>query len=349
MPKSKLSGFDNLAGTASVFETFIPGSTAPDSAGSAAPEILLSQIEDFPNHPFLVTDNEEMERLVASIAANGLLQPILVRNITSPNAAPGEERYQLIAGHRRKRACEKLGIDKIPAQVLDVTFEAATVIMADTNFAAREKILPSEKAKAYKMLYEAKGGSRQGQRTDLTSVALQQKLKGITTRQKIAEDATYGDGEYKTRQYLRLNYLNPELLQMVDNAYLGLGKRPPLDGKNAIQLRAAVELSYLDAAAQKLVAAELLVAKGNPNFAQTKLLREEFSKTGELTARLVTAILNSEKGNEKASYRVPESAVAPYIPKKFADKGMTAQQFIIDAVKFYHEHNFKEQQAEFTP
>lgn len=177
--------------------------------------IPISSIDDFPNHPFQVRDDEEMELLANSISSNGVLNPVILR-------ANGE-RFEIIAGHRRKYACAKIGVAEVPAIVREMTREEAIVEMVDSNL-HREHILPSEKAKAYKMKMDAM--KSQGKRNDLTSTPLVSKFR---TDEAIGEES--GESREQVRRYIRLNELVPELLKMVD--------------EGRIALRPAVELSYL--------------------------------------------------------------------------------------------------------
>lgn len=186
--------------------------------------IPLSQITDFPDHPYQVRDDDSMNELVESIKEQGLIQPILVRPVENG-------RYEMVSGHRRKRAFELAGIDKIPARVKELSRDEAILAMVDSNL-QREVILPSEKAKAYKMRLEAM--KRQGQRTDLTSVPSAQKLSGKTSRELLGEQV--GESQDQIRRYIRLNNLIPQILDLVD------------EGK--IAMRPAVEISFLPEEAQ---------------------------------------------------------------------------------------------------
>lgn len=171
--------------------------------------VPIQYVDDFPDHPFLVKDDESMEQLVNSIRMNGVLNPVIARK-------KDDERYELISGHRRKHACKILELDHIPIIVSEMSRDDAVIEMVDSNL-QREVILPSEKARAYKMKMDAM--KRQGKRTDLTSVPLAQKL-GQTTRDKVAEEA--GESPDQVRRYVRLNELTPELLEFVDEGKIGL-------------------------------------------------------------------------------------------------------------------------------
>lgn len=246
--------------------------------------IPLSAIDDAPDHPFQVRDDEEMRELIESISTFGVINPIIVRK--SDN-----ERYELISGHRRKYACSKLGIDTLPAIVRDLTREEAIIFMVDSNL-QREHILPSERAKAYKMKLEAL--KRQGQRTDLTSVPLAQK-SGKTSREIVGEQS--GESPDQVRRYIRLNNLIPELLEDVD-----IGK---------IAFRPAVELSYLEEEEQKDLSYYIDECEATPSLAQA-IEMKKLSQNGVLTEERIQAILNEEKPNQKVKVKVPMERIEKY-------------------------------------
>lgn len=190
-----------------------------DAKLSKIKDIPISEIDDFPDHPFKVRDDEDMMQLVESIKERGVITPATVR-------LKDDGRFELVSGHRRKRACELAGMDTLRCEVVDLTRDEATILMVESNY-QRSQILPSEKAFAYKMRLEAMK-RQQGQRTDLTSVPLGQKLENKTTREVIAAES--GDSNTQIQRYIRLTNLVPELLECVD------------DGR--MKMRPAVELSY---------------------------------------------------------------------------------------------------------
>ena len=200
-----------------------------DAKLSKIRDIPLELIDDFPDHPFKVRDDEDMIQLVESVKERGVITPATVRQ-------KEDGRYELISGHRRKRACELAGFEAPLCEVVDLDRDAATVLMVESNY-QRSQILPSEKAFAYKMRLEAM--KRQGQRTDLTSVPVAQKSK--TAREELGEQV--GESQDQIRRYIRLTNLVPELLDLVD------------EGK--IKMRPAVELSYLDEDSQRAVVDEI--------------------------------------------------------------------------------------------
>lgn len=247
--------------------------------------IPLSAIDDAPDHPFGVRDDEEMAELVESISTFGVINPVIVRK--------GEgERYELISGHRRKHACAKLGIDTLPVIVRDLSREEAIIFMVDSNL-QREHILPSERAKAYKMKMDAL--KRQGMRTDLTSSPLGRKSVENETAAIIG--GASGDSRNNVYRYVRLNNLIPELLEDVD-----MGK---------IAFRPAVELSYLDAEEQKDLSYYIDEGEATPSLAQA-IQMKKLSQAGVLTEERIEAILSEEKPNQKPKIKVPMERIQKY-------------------------------------
>ena len=247
--------------------------------------IPLSAIDDAPDHPFGVRDDEEMAELVESISIFGVINPVIVRK--------GEgERYELISGHRRKYACAKLGIDTLPVIVRDLSREEAIIFMVDSNL-QREHILPSERAKAYKMKMDAL--KRQGMRTDLTSSPLGRKSVENETAAIIG--GASGDSRNNVYRYVRLNNLIPELLEDVD-----MGK---------IAFRPAVELSYLDAEEQKDLSYYIDEGEATPSLAQA-IQMKKLSQAGVLTEERIEAILSEEKPNQKPKIKVPMERIQKY-------------------------------------
>ena len=247
--------------------------------------IPLSAIDDAPDHPFGVRDDEEMAELVESISTFGVINPVIVRK--------GEgERYELISGHRRKYACAKLGIDTLPVIVRDLSREEAIIFMVDSNL-QREHILPSERAKAYKMKMDAL--KRQGMRTDLTSSPLGRKSVENETAAIIG--GASGDSRNNVYRYVRLNNLIPELLEDVD-----MGK---------IAFRPAVELSYLDEEEQKDLSYYIDEGEATPSLAQA-IQMKKLSQAGVLTEERIEAILSEEKPNQKPKIKVPMERIQKY-------------------------------------
>lgn len=244
-----------------------------------------AEISDFPNHPFQVRQDDDMAEMVESIKKYGVLVPALVR----PKEDGG---YEMVAGHRRKFAASLAGIAEIPCIVRSLTDDEATIVMVDSNL-QREKILPSEKAFAYKMKLDAM--KRQGQRSDLTSDPLGQKLKGKVSVEVLATNSP--DGKTQIQRYIRLTELIPPVLQMVD------------DGK--IAFRPAVELSYLSKEQQQALFETMECEDCTPSLAQA-IKMKEFSKDGKLSDEVILSIMQEEKPNQKEQFKMPKERISKY-------------------------------------
>lgn len=244
-----------------------------------------AEISDFPNHPFQVRQDDDMAEMVESIKKYGVLVPAVVR----PKEDGG---YEMVAGHRRKFAASLAGIAEIPCIVRSLTDDEATIVMVDSNL-QREKILPSEKAFAYKMKLDAM--KRQGQRSDLTSDPLGQKLKGKVSVEVLATNSP--DGKTQIQRYIRLTELIPPVLQMVD------------DGK--IAFRPAVELSYLSKEQQEALYSTMECEDCTPSLAQA-IKMKEFSKGGKLTDEVILSIMQEEKPNQKEQFKMPKERISKY-------------------------------------
>ncbi len=278
-------------------------------------DIPLEEISDFPNHPFQVRMDQAMEEMADSVRQYGVLVPALVR----PKPDGG---YEMVAGHRRKKASELAGKCTISCIVRDLTDEEAVLIMVDTNLKQREQILPSEKAFAYKMKLEAM--KRQGQRTDLTCAPMGHKSGNQKSRDIVANQS--GDSREQVRRFIRLTHLIPPLLQLVDNAVL---KEP-----NVLQiaLRPAVELSYLTEQEQQALLDVLEQESCTPSHAQAIKMRR-FSEEGRLDANVLLSIMQEEKPNQIEQFRMPKNRIA-----RFFSPGTPAQEMektIIRALEFY--------------
>ena len=215
-------------------------------------DIPLTEIDNFPDHPFKVRDDEDMLQLVESVKERGVITPATVRQ-------KEDGRYELVSGHHRKRACELAGFETLRCEVVDLDRDAATILMVESNY-QRSQILPSEKAFAYKMRLEAM--NRQGLRTDLTSSPLDNKLRGVTAAQQIGQES--GESQPQIYRYIRLTNLVPELLDLVD--------------EGRIKMRPAVELSYLDEDSQRDVVEEIDLNQCTPSHDQTIRMRKFFSR-----------------------------------------------------------------------
>lgn len=269
-------------------------------------DIPLELLDDFPNHPFRVRDDEDMLKLIESVSERGVLVPAIVR----PKA---DVRYELISGHRRKRASECAEKKTLRCMVSDLDDDAATIIMVDSNI-QRTDILPSEKAFAYKMKLDAM--KHQGQRTDLTSNPQGRKLVNKETAQIVGEEN--GDSQTQVRRYVRLTYLVPELLEMVD--------------EGRIKMRPAVEISYLDEDNQRDLVDAIDTEDCTPSHAQTIKMRKFFDE-GKLSSDVITSIMQEEKPNQKEKIVIPNKTVEKYIPKSIpAEK---RQDYVCKALEHY--------------
>lgn len=269
-------------------------------------DIPLELLDDFPNHPFKVRDDEGMLKLVESVSERGVLVPAIVR----PKA---DGRYELISGHRRKKASEYANKKTLRCIVSDMEDDAATIVMVDSNI-QRTDILPSEKAFAYKMKLDAM--KHQGERTDITSNPLGRKLMNKETAQIIGEEN--GDSQTQVRRYIRLTYLVPELLEMVD------------EGK--IKMRPAVEISYLDEDAQRDLVDAIDLEECTPSHAQTIKMRK-FFEDGKLSTDVITSIMQEEKPNQREKLIIPNKAVEKYIPKSVPLE--KRQDYVFKALEHY--------------
>jgi len=302
--KIELTAYDDL------FET----DQSREEAGlSKIRDIPLSQIDEFPDHPFKVLMNEDMEQLVDSIKRNGVMTPAAVRQ-------KEDGRYELISGHRRKKACELAGLETLKCEVKELTRDEAVIIMVESNL-QRSTILPSEKAFAYKMRLEAM--KRQGQRSDLTSAPLVQKL---TSREQIAEKS--GESHEQIRRYIRLTELVPEILQMVD--------------ERQIAFRPAVEISYLTEEQQYSLLEAIGYNDATPSLAQAIKLKK-FSQDGKLTDEVIQSIMQEEKPNQREKPQFKDERITKLIPKN-VPKGQESD-FVVKALEFYNRHlNRKKEQ-----
>lgn len=272
------------------------------------------EISEFPNHPFQVRMDDAMKEMAQSVRENGVLVPALVR----PKVGGG---YEMVSGHRRKRAAELAGLREIPCIVRDLTDDQAVVIMVDSNL-QREQILPSEKAFAYKMKLDAM--KRQGFRSDLTSGPLVQKL----SREVIAEQSP--DGARQIQRYIRLTNLIPELLSLVDNSIL---KEP---GKLQMALRPAVELSYLRKEEQLDLFDLIEELDATPSHAQALQLRQlsEGKAPGQRLARdAIVSIMQEEKPNQVEQFRMPKERISKFFPAGTPAKKM--EETIVKALELY--------------
>ena len=268
--------------------------------------IDLSLIDDFPEHPFKVQENEDLSKLKESIKDNGVLEPIIVRKKEN-------NRYEIIAGHRRKFASELLGNNFIPCIVRDMTKEEAIVYMVDSNL-HRTNILPSEKAKAYKMKMNAIKNIKSGPLGH-----------NARTRDILGEENS--ESGRQVQRYLRLNELIPEILELVDNSVL--------NEKPAIALRPAVEISYLSKEQQEMLFNSIEYSDATPSHAQAIKLRKESELNG-LTEEFIENLMNEEKPNQITKIKISENKIKSVMPKNYKVNNM--EDFIVKAVEYYSRH-----------
>lgn len=276
--------------------------------------IPLKYVDDFPGHPFQVLEDEDMEKLTESIRDNGVINPIIVRK-------KEDERYEIISGHRRKHACEKLGIELIPTIVRDVTRDEAIIAMVDSNL-QRENILPSEKAKAYKMKMDAM--KRQGARTDLTSRPVGEKLLSV---EEVAASAN--ESARQVHRYIRLNELTPELLDFVDEGKIGL--------------RPAVELSYLQEEEMRDLVDYIDAESTFPSHEQT-IRMKKLSQEGKLDTDTINRIMNEDKPNQKARLKIPMEKLERFFPKGTPQSQV--EEVILKALEIYYRQRRREDRDE---
>ena len=298
--KIDLKPFDDL------FET---DESRADLQKERLSDIPIKDIHDFPDHPYQVKDDEAMMELVESIKAYGLLHPVVVRTLEDGN-------YEMVSGHRRKRACELAGIETIPARIMELTRDEAILMMVDSNL-QRDEILPSEKAKAYKMRLDAM--KRQGQRTDLTCVPSAHKLENPRSRAILADQV--GESQDQVRRYIRLTELIPELLDMVD--------------EKKIALRPAVEISYLPKDTQQWLCEAIEYADATPSHAQTIKMRK-FHEEGKLTQEVVESIMEEEKPNQRIKPAFRDERITKLIPRSIPMERQT--DYVVKALEFYARH-----------
>ena len=287
-----------------------------DAKLSKIRDIPLELIDDFPDHPFKVRDDEDMIQLVESVKERGVITPATVRQ-------KEDGRYELISGHRRKRACELAGFEALRCEVVDIDRDAATVLMVESNY-QRSQILPSEKAFAYKMRLEAMnrqaGRPRKENPTPVVS-----DFDGQRTNEVLGNEV--GESREQIRRYIRLTYLVPELLDFVD------------EGK--IKMRPAVELSYLDEDSQRAVVDEIDLNQCTPSHDQTIRMRKFFTD-GRLTPEVVSAIMGEEKPNQREKIVLRGDKVRSLIPKNISVS--QTEDYVVKALEHYS--RFLRQRAE---
>ena len=295
--KIELTAYDDL------FQT---DESREEAALSKIRDIPLSEIDEFPDHPFKVLIDEDMEQLAESIKRNGVMTPATVR-------LKEDGRYELISGHRRKKACELAGLETLKCEVKDLTRDEAIIVMVESNL-QRSVILPSEKAFAYKMRLEAM--DRQGKRNDLTSTPLVSKSR---SNEELADKV--GESREQIYRFIRLTELVPEILQMVD--------------ERKIAFRPAVEISYLAEGQQYTLLEAMSYNDATPSLAQA-IKMKKFSQDGKLTNEVIQSIMEEEKPNQKEKPAFRDERITKLIPKT-VPKGQETD-FVVKALEFYNRH-----------
>ena len=299
-PKIELTAYDDL------FET---DQSREEAALSKIRDIPIAEIDEFPDHPFKVLMDEDMEQLVDSIKQSGVMTPATVR-------LKEDGRYELISGHRRKKACELAGLETLKCEVKELTRDEAIIVMVESNL-QRSAILPSEKAFAYKMRLEAM--NRQGKRTDLTCSPVGNKLQGVKSSDELAEKV--GESKNQIFRYIRLTELVPEILQMVD--------------ERQIAFRPAVEISYLTEGQQYTLLEAMEYNDATPSLAQA-IKMKKFMQDGKLTDEVIQSIMQEEKPNQKEKPAFKDERITKLIPKSIP-RGQEAD-FVVKALEFYNRH-----------
>ena len=269
-------------------------------------DIPLSEIDDFPDHPFKVKLDEDMDQLVQSIKERGIITPVTLR--------PKEDgRYEIVSGHRRKKACELAGFDTVKAEVREMTRDEAIILMVESNL-QRSVILPSEKAFSYKMRLEAM--NRQGQRSDLTSTPVVSKSR---SNEELGSE--HGESREQVRRYIRLTELIPELLDLVD--------------EGRIAFRPAVELSYLQKEEQGALLEQIAYADATPSLAPAIKLKR-FSQDGKLNNEVIESIMSEEKPNQREKINIKYAEARRFIPASVPYE--KTGEYILKAREYYHRY-----------
>ncbi len=270
--------------------------------------IPLTEIDDFPDHPFQVRMDEDMDQLVESVRTRGVITPITLRQ-------KEDGRYEIVSGHRRKKACEIVGLETAPCEIKELDRDEATILMVDSN-CQRSFILPSEKAHSYKMKLEAMK-RKQGERTDLTSAPLGQKFQ--STREMLAESSP--DSHSQIQRYIRLNELNDGLLNLTDEGRIGI--------------RPAVELSYLKKEEQDALLETISYEDATPSLAQAIKMRK-FSAEGKLNEDVILSIMCEAKPNQREKFSFPADRLRRLLPSGITMK--QTEEYVVKALEFYQHY-----------
>ena len=280
-------------------------------------DIPLSEIDEFPDHPYQVRMDEDMTQLVESVKERGIITPVILRK-------KEDGRYEMVSGHRRMKACELAGLETVKADVQDLTRDEAIILMVESNL-QRSTILPSEKAAAYKMRLEAM--KRQGQRTDLTSRPVVGKLQGQEAADVLGE--AVGESGRQIQRYIRLNELVPGLVNMVD--------------EGRIAMRPAVELSYLSEKEQEDLLESISYQDATPSLAQAIKMRQ-FSKEGKLSEEVIESIMCEEKPNQREKISFRADRLRQFIPASVTPR--ETEDYVLKALEYYQRYRERQRQQE---
>ncbi len=298
--KIELTAYDDL------FQT---DESREEAKLSTIRDVPVSEIDEFPDHPFKVLMDEDMEQLVESIKRNGVMTPATVR-------LKENGRYELISGHRRKRACEIAGLDTLKCEIKELSLDEAIIVMVESNL-QRSAILPSEKAFAYKMRLDAM--KRQGERTDLTSSPMA--TKSASGRSDVELGEIVGESKDQVRRYIRLTNLIPEILQMVD--------------ERRIAFRPAVEISYLTEDKQYSLLETMEYCDATPSLTQA-IKMKKYSQNGKLSDEVIQSIMEEEKPNQKEKPAFRDKRISSLIPKTVPKD--QESDYVVRALEYYNRH-----------
>lgn len=305
-------------------ELFQTDDSRAELARERVTEIALSDIDGFPEHPFQVNDDEAMLEMAESVKKFGVITPAVVRQ-------KEDGRYELISGHRRKRACELAGLDAIPAVVRDMSRDEAIIFMVDSNL-QREKILPSEKAFSYKMRLDALR-RQAGRPSKDNSAPLEPNLIGVRSNDQLAESV--GESTAQIKRYIRLTKLIPPILELVDNALIKDKE------KLQIAFRPAVELSYLSEKEQQALFETMECEDATPSLEQA-IKMKQFSQSGRLNEDVILSIMSEEKPNQREKISFQAERLRKYIPKSVPPN--KTEDYVIQALEHYQ--RFRERQRD---
>ena len=273
-------------------------------------DLSIDLIHDFPNHPFKITDNEEMYDMVESVSKRVVIMPAIVRKESNDN-------YTMIAGHRRKHAAKLAGLKRIPCIIMNLTDDEATILMVDTNINQRRKMLLSEKAFAYKMKLDAI--KHQGKKEDETSRLIGEKLKKIFSADIIGKEV--GESARTIQRYVRLTYLIPELLELVDKETNGMGLYP------------AVEISYISQENQKLIYESFKYNDATASMSQAKQLRK-LNESNKLTNKKIIEIMQQQKPNQRQQFKTSYDNIRKFFPNNYTNAQIDKK--ILELLELYY-------------